>query len=376
MKRTPRPEPGWALARLRRAVRTRLLPWFDAHSRDLPWRKNRTAYRVWIAELMLQQTRVDQVDPYFRRFMKRFPSLKKLAAASQQDVLKSWEGLGYYARARNLHKTARRIAHEEGGRFPRDYDALLGLPGIGPYTAAAVASLAFNKDHAVLDGNVIRVLTRLTGYDGEVQGGASRRKLQAWADALLVEGHAARYNEALMELGAVICSPRKPQCNVCPMNNVCAARLGGDPEVYPYRRPRAKVPHKEVGAAVVVNRKGEVLIAKRLDQSMLGGLWEFPGGTLEARESMPDCIARELKEELGIDVQVGEQLMTVHHAYSHFTIALHVYMARILKGRPRAIHCADFRWSTIDRLRQFPFSRADLHVVARLQEHRDTDIVA
>ncbi len=356
-------------ASLRRAVRLRLLPWFDRHRRKLPWRANRTPYRVWIAELMLQQTRVDQAEPYYRRFMKQFPSLKRLADATQQEVLKQWEGLGYYSRARNLHQAARLLVRDHKGRFPEDYERLKSLPGIGAYTAAAIASLAFNKDYAVLDGNVIRVLARLLGYPGESQHPRSRRDLQAWADALLVQGHAARYNEAMMELGAMICTPRNPRCGECPMNGVCVARKEGRPEQYPRKRPRAKVPHKIVGAAVVVNRKGEVLIAQRLDNSMLGGLWEFPGGTLEDNETMPECVKRELKEELGIAVDVGDRLMIVRHAYSHFTIALHVYMARIRKGRPRPIHCADYRWTTLARLRDFPFSRADLHIVERLEQH-------
>ncbi len=361
------PSAGNDAARLRKAVRRRLLPWFERHQRVLPWRTNRSAYRVWIAELMLQQTRVDQAEPYFRRFMKQFPSLKRLAAASEQEVLKCWEGLGYYARARNLHRTARRIIKERHGRFPRDYETLKTLPGIGPYTAAAIASLAFNRDHAVLDGNVIRVLSRVTAHEGDIHRTETRRALQAWADALLIPGRAAPFNEAMMELGAIICTPRKPKCERCPLAGVCAARRKGEPEKYPRRRPRGAVPHKEVGAAVVRNRKGEVLIAQRRAQSMLGGLWEFPGGTREPGETMPQCVARELQEEMGIDIRVGERLMVVRHAYSHFTIALHVYRATLRKGRPRAIQCADFRWTPISELRSFPFSRADLHVVERLQ---------
>ncbi len=358
------------VGRLQRAIRSQLLPWFDAHQRTLPWRSNRTAYRVWISELMLQQTRVDQVAPYFRRFIRRFPSVRQLAAAPRQDVLKQWEGLGYYARARNLHDTARIIVHERGGRFPRDYDALQALPGIGPYTAAAIASLAFNKNHAVLDGNVIRVLARLMAYEGDTRRGASRRELQQWADALLVRGDAARYNEAMMELGATVCLPRRPRCAECPLRRICAARRSPDgPDAYPRATPRGRVPHKEVGAAVVVNRKGEVLVAQRREKSMLGGLWEFPGGGKEPGETMEQCVARELLEELGIQVDVGSRLMIVRHAYSHFTIALHVYMARIRKGRPRALHCADWRWLPVDRLREVPYSRADLHVVERLQRN-------
>ncbi len=316
---------------------------------------------------MLVQTRVDQVIAYYRRFMKRLPSVRALADAPLDDVLKQWEGLGYYARARNLHKAARHIVTRYNGRFPRDYESIQALPGIGPYMAAAIASLAFNQDHAVLDGNVIRVLSRLTAYEGDTSKGTAKRELQTLAQDLLIEGEAGAYNEAMMELGALICTPRQPKCAVCPMQRVCAAYGKGEATLYPRPRPRRAVPHKEVGAAVVVNRKGQVLIAQRLDNAMLGGLWEFPGGTQEPDETMAECVARELKEELGITIEVGDRLMIVKHAYSHFTIALHVYMARIRKGRPRPIHCADYRWCNIEDLADFAFSRADLHVVERLR---------
>ena len=352
---------------LRRSIRDRLLPWFLRNQRDLPWRHNRTPYRVWIAELMLTQTRVDTVIPYYRRFMRRFPSMKSLAEAPQQDLLKLWEGLGYYARARNAHRAAQHIVQQLNGRFPRDINDIRALPGVGPYTAAAVASLAFNQEYAVLDGNVIRVLSRLVAYPGEAQATATRRELQALADQLLVPGHAAAYNEAMMELGALCCTPRNPLCAGCPLRTVCAAYGAGNPTAYPRRRATARVPHKEVGAAVVANRAGAVLIAQRLETAMLGGLWEFPGGTLEPGETMPECIRRELQEELGVEITVGERIMVVKHAYSHFTIALHVHAARIKQGRPRAIECADFRWVPISDLRRFPFSRADLHVVDKLQ---------
>jgi len=354
---------------LRRAVRARLLPWFDQHKREMPWRRRRTAYRVWISELMLQQTRVDQVRPYFDRFMQRFPNLKTLASAPLQEVLKCWEGLGYYTRARNLHKTAQYLMEHHRGRFPDTYEGLLDLPGIGPYTAAAVASLAFHRDHAVLDGNVIRVVSRWLACEGDVRLPATRRALQQQVDGLLIKGDAARFNEAMMELGALVCTPRRPDCGCCPMQRVCAAYQAGEPEAYPHKTRKAKVPHKEVGAAVIVNSKGDVLIAQRQAGAMLGGLWEFPGGGQEPGETMEACVARELKEELGIEIAVGDPLMIVRHAYSHFTIALHVYWARIKKGRPRPIHCADFRWVNISRLRDYPYSRADLHIVERLQQH-------
>lgn len=346
----------------RGAIRRRLLPWFRTHRRDLPWRRRRTPYRVWIAELMLQQTRTDQALPYYRRFMRRFPSVRALARAPRQDVLKAWEGLGYYARARNLHRTAQYIVSDRRGRFPATYEEWLNLPGIGPYTAAAVTSIAFNRDHAVVDGNVARVLSRVFAYSGDVKTARGKREIQRRADVLLPAGRAADFNEALMELGALVCLPRRPRCAACPMRAICRAYHHGEPEAFPAARARKRVPHKIVGAGIVTSRAGKILIAQRKDDSMLGGLWEFPGGSVERGETLPQCIRRELREELGIDVRVGARVVTVHHAYSHFTIELHAYRAAIERGRPRALHCADYRWVTVREMRDYPFSRADLHI--------------
>ncbi len=352
----------------KQAIKTKLLPWFSANRRSMPWRSNRTPYRVWISELMLQQTRVDQATPYFHRFMKRFPSLKSLAAASQEDVLKMWEGLGYYSRARNLHKAARIIADEHKGRFPRTAEEIQQLPGIGSYTAAAIGSLAFNLDLAVLDGNVIRVLSRLYAYTKDTAGSAARKELQQMTDQLLVAGDAGNYNEAMMELGATICLPRNPQCGICPVSSVCLAQKSERPTDYPIKATKKKVPHMVVGAAIVSNRKGEVLIAQRRNEDMLGGLWEFPGGKQETGETIQQCIARELKEELGVNIEVGDFLVTVKHAYSHFTMDMHAYHARIRSGRPRPIHCQDYKWLRISNLRDYPYSKADLKIIEELEK--------
>lgn len=353
---------------MQRAIKSRLLPWFATNKRAMPWRSNRTPYRVWISELMLQQTRVDQVIPYFNRFMRRFPSLKSLAAASQEDVLKLWEGLGYYSRARNLHKAAHIIANEHKGRFPNTVEEIVKLPGIGSYTAAAIGSLAFNLDLAVLDGNVIRVLSRLFAYTKDTRSTATKKELQQMADALLVKGNAGNFNEAMMELGATVCLPKNPQCGTCPLAAACLGHKSGRPTDYPVKAPKKKVPHIVVGAAVVINRKGEVLIAQRRDQDMLGGLWEFPGGKQEMGETIRQCITRELKEELGINVEVGGFLVTVKHAYSHFTMELHTYFAKIKSGRPRPLHCQDYQWLEISDLRKVPYSKADLKIIEALEE--------
>lgn len=315
---------------------------------------------------MLQQTRVEQVIPYFRRFLRRFPTLRALAAADESDVLKVWEGLGYYARPRNLLRLARRLMAERGGRFPRTYDELRGLPGVGPYTAAALGSLAFGLDLPLSDGNVRRVLARMFALD-EPRRERLDAECREIAAKLLPRGRAAAFNEALMELGATVCAPKRPRCDLCPLREVCRARAAGAPERYPRRRPRKPLPHLVVGAAVTLDSRGRALIARRKSEGLLGGLWEFPGGKIEPGETMEQCIARELREEMGIEIAVGERLTVVRHAYSHFTIELHAHFARRTAGRPRRLHCADFAWVPIARLRDYAFSRADLHIVEALE---------
>ncbi len=353
---------------LRKAFQADLLAWFRRHRRDLPWRRRRTPYRVWISELMLQQTRVDQVIPYFHRFLQRFPTLKALAEAPRADVLKQWEGLGYYSRAVRAQETARYLLAEKGGRFPRTLEGLRALPGIGPYTAAAVGSLAMGLDAAVVDGNVMRVLARVFAWAEAIDRPAVRARFQARADELLPRGRAGEFNEALMELGATVCTPRKPLCARCPLGGVCQARHEGRMESYPVKPRKAAVPHRHVGAGLVVNARGQLLIAQRHEASMLGGLWEFPGGKQEPGESLPACIQRELKEELGIEVAVGQPFATVRHAFSHFTMDLHAYWARIARGRPRAVECADCRWASPAELGRYAFGRADQKIIEALDQ--------
>ena len=357
---------------LKKAITSGLLPWFAESRRDLPWRRNRTPYRVWVSEIMLQQTRVDTVIDYYKRWMRAFPSWKALAAAPQSDVLKCWEGLGYYSRARNLHAAAKIIAgfskpwKKQAAKFQCLEDFLKKLPGVGNYKAAAIASLAFNEDAAVVDGNVVRVLSRLFAFGGDAKSAAGKKRMQTWADELLVKGRAGEFNEAMMELGALVCLPKNPKCAKCPLRKVCAAFIEGKAAEYPVMEKKAKVPHIVVGAAVTMNRKGEVLIAQRREGDMLGGLWEFPGGKLEPGETIKECIARELHEELGIKTVVGEHFITVKHAYSHFTMTMHVYRARIVSGRPRPIHCADYVWVKVPTLGKYAYSKADLQVAVRL----------
>lgn len=360
---------GGTTAELKAAVEARLLPWFAAHARKMPWRrKRRKAYRVWVSEIMLQQTRVETVVPYFKRFLERFPDARALAAADLQDVLKAWEGLGYYARARQMHKAAQVLAERHGGELPRDAESLRKLPGFGAYTTAAVGSLAFGLDLAVVDGNVERALARVTGYAGETGGGRGRGAMQALADQLLIPGRAGECNEAWMELGALACTPRAPKCGECPLEEICRARREGRPEAYPKRRQKMKVPHKVVGAAVILDAAGRVMIAQRKPEGgMLAGLWEFPGGKRQEGETMEQCIARELREEMGVELEVGRHLTTVNHAYSHFTIELHAHFARIASGEVQHLDCAGHAWVEKDGFDAYPFSKADLEIIRAIR---------
>lgn len=350
------------------ALHEALIAWFAAHREDLPWRRNRDPYAVWVSEIMLQQTQVVTVIPYFERFMARFPTVSALAAAPLDDVLKLWEGLGYYSRARNLHRTAQIVAAEHGGQLPPDAAALRRLPGIGRYTAGAIASLAFGADTPILDGNVTRILTRLFDLPDDVSQSAVQSKLWALAGQLIPTGRAGAWNEGLMELGRRICTPSSPQCAICPLANYCAARAHGTQQERPVKRRRARTPHFDVTAAVTRRDDGRLLIAQRPLDGMLGGLWEFPGGKREPGESLRDCLRRELREELGIEVEVGEQIGTVRHAYTHFRITLYAFACRIITGEPAAISCAAWAWVTPDELDRYAFPVTDQKIIAMVRD--------
>lgn len=314
---------------------------------------------------MLQQTQVQTVIPYYERFLNEFPTLAKLAQAPLQKVLKSWEGLGYYSRARNLHDLARRVMRDHAGRFPQEFTQALALPGIGRYTAGAVLSIAFGKNFPVVDGNVIRVFCRYFGWTDDISRPATLKKIWAWAEELLPQGSAGDYNQALMELGATVCTPRAPACLLCPLQSGCEAFARGLQEQLPQKKKKAPVPHRQIGAGVVW-RDGRILISQRPADGLLGGLWEFPGGKVEPGETLKRCVAREIREELGIRVRVGEQLAEVDHAYSHFTITLHAFECRFVSGTPKKLGVADFRWVRPEELQEFPFPAANQPIIREL----------
>ena len=353
------------------AFRAALLAWYDANGRDFPWRGDISPYHTWVSEVMLQQTQAATVLPYYLRFIERFPTVQALAAADVDEVLKLWEGLGYYRRAHNLHRAARIIAEQHGGELPRDEKALLALPGIGRYTAGAIRSIAFAEPAPVLDGNVKRVLARLDDISASIDERETEKQLWARAAELVPTDRPGDFNQAMMELGATLCLPADPQCAVCPVAAFCQARANGTQDRRPVRTPKQRIPHYDVAAGVVwhASDPDRFLIAQRPAEGMLGGLWEFPGGKQEPGEQLPQTLARELQEELAIEVAVGEKFAAIKHAFTHFRITLHAFHARHLAGEPQRIGVDDWRWVTLEELDAFAFAKTDRQIIEALRSN-------
>lgn len=338
-----------------------LLSWYKNHARSLPWRGHPDPYAVWVSEVMLQQTRVETVIPYFERWMQRFPSIETLANASMQEVLAVWEGLGYYGRARNLYRAAQRVMQEYHGQLPEEVRLLRKLPGVGRYTAGAIASIAFSRDEPTLDGNIRRVLARYFNVSEDARSTPGERKLWELAAQYLPVGHAGEYNQAMMDLGASVCTPKSPDCAHCPLEDACQAKALGIIELRPVLLPKPAIPHHIVTAAVIC-RDGRVLIACRPSHGLLGGLWEFPGGKLQEGEDLRACLQREIKEELGAKIKVETQLGVYQHAYTHYKVTLYAFNCTLLLGEPSPIQAAELRWVTPAELSQFPMGKIDRQI--------------
>lgn len=340
-----------------------LLRWFGRRRRDLPWRRRRSLYRIWVSEVMLQQTRVETAVPYYRRFLRRFPTLKALAAAPLQEVLKAWEGLGYYSRARHLLHAARLVAERHGGRIPTRYDRFRALPGVGEYIAAAVLSIGAGAALPVVDGNVLRVVCRWQGFAGDIRLPATRRRVRAFLEGIIPADVPGRFNEGLMELGALVCLPRAPRCPACPLCPGCFAFRRGRTGSLPVKGRRKPVPEYTVALAVIV-RRGRVFIQQRPEEGHLGGLWEFPGGKCRAGERPLDAVVRECREELGAEVEALRELAVVRHAYSHFKVRLHVFACRLRRGRVRPGR--PHAWVRAADLGAYPFPAANHRFLPRI----------
>jgi A/G-specific adenine glycosylase len=321
---------------------------------------------------MLQQTQVKTVELYYGRFLERFPSVEALARAAPDEVMKQWEGLGYYGRARLLHRAARDVVERFDGRVPDTPAGLLSLPGIGRYTAGAILSIAFERPEVVLDGNVIRVLARMFHITDDVRKTATLKGLWSLSEGLLPKRRIRDYNQALMELGALVCRVRNPACADCPVSALCEANRLSLQRELPVKSPRMPVPHYEVTAGIIW-RDNRLLITRRPPKGLLGGLWEFPGGKREPGEDLEGCLKREIREELGIAIEVGSLLTSVEHAYTHFRITLHAFECRYRGGRIRCIGIDAFRWILPGELDNFALPAADHKIIALLKTNLYSD---
>nr|WP_294514837.1 A/G-specific adenine glycosylase [uncultured Bilophila sp.] len=312
--------------------RKNLLRWFAENRRPLPWRADYTPYRTWIAEVMMQQTQMDRGVRYFLRWMERFPDVAAVAAAPEEDLLKAWEGLGYYRRARNVQAAARVIMERHGGVFPRAHADILALPGVGPYTAGAIASTAYNEEVPCVDGNVERVLSRVFDIDAPVREEPAKSRIRELAQALIPKGEARNFNQGLMELGALVCR-KKPECDRCPLAELCESRRLGIQNERPVPGKKAAVTQLEVVCGVLLH-EGKVFIQRRRDKDVWGGLWEFPGGCVEPGETPERAVVREWQEETGFRVAVVRPLDTIRHNYTTYRITLRCYLLE-LEGKPQ-----------------------------------------
>lgn len=345
-----------------------LTQWYDLHHRDLPWRRTQDPYAIWISEVMLQQTRVDTVVPYYERWMRAFPTIQALAQADRQEVLKVWEGLGYYSRARNAHDAANMVLSEYNGIFPTSAAEVRKLKGIGPYTTAAICSIAFGQDLAVVDGNVIRVLSRFFHIDEDIRKPAVVKEIQQLADIILPKGDAGRFNQAVMELGATICKPRNPECLKCPLSANCIAFKEMAVDRLPYKSPAKKIPHHVIVVCIIMDDQERLLIAQRPEEAMLGGLWEFPGGKVEKDELPEDGLRREIREELGVDLGELDYFHSLDHGYSHFKITLMAWLGRIKEGTPAPRASQQLKWVRVADLSDYPFPKANRVLTQKLQK--------
>jgi len=315
---------------------------------------------------MLQQTQVKTVVPYYQRFLSAFPTVNRLARADLQEVLKLWEGLGYYARARNLHRAAQLVTEHFGGKIPANWKGIRQLPGVGDYIAAAVLSISYNQPYAAVDGNVKRLMARLLRIEPPVNQSQGSAIIKAAADTLLDRRNPGVFNQALMELGAMVCRPRRPACDRCPLQSQCRVFRDGCADDYPRRVARNRGPTHQIAVGVVY-RQGKILITRRARDGLLGGLWEFPGGKIETGEDPALACLREIKEEVNLEVAIDGHLTQVKHAYTHFKVVLEVFRCRYVSGKVELKGPEDHRWVNLGDLRRFPFPKANLKFMHLLE---------
>ena len=347
------------------AIARSILAWYGSSHRDLPWRRTSDPYHVWVSEIMLQQTTVKTATPYFEAFIESYPTAQALARAPLDDVLSRWSGLGYYTRARNLHRAAGIVVSEFDGRVPDEPGALGSLPGIGDYTRAAILSIAFEKPHPVVDGNVIRVLSRLAGWKGDPKSPMLKRRVAHLAEALIPKNSPGDYNQGLMELGATVCKPRQADCRLCPLSDFCAARDSGSPEQYPgvAKQPR---PIQTVYGMVLLRESDLYYMVKRDTSGMLKEFWEFPGVEMPAKTEAPDRVVNDhVQEALQCSMSLGDQAIEARHSIMNRRITVRAWPATVTSGRPQG-----GEWISKDSFKDYPISTMCLKILRKFESQR------
>ncbi len=342
-------------------IQEKLLEWFKRKGRDLPWRRTTDPYAIWVSEIMLQQTQVGTVIPYYQKFLKAFPTVRHLARANLSNVLKVWEGLGYYSRARNLHRASQIVSNHFRGIIPNDLKYLLSLPGIGRSTAGAILSFAFHEDAPILDGNVKRVISRLFAVSDNPARAKTEDLLWKISEWLVPKGLSNPFNQALMDLGSMLCTVKEPDCENCPLRNACKARALGEPESYPSKRIRKAIPHME-SVSAIIKKDGKVLLRQRPSSGLLGGLWEFPNWKIKEkqRSRLSLKLRNQIKKDIGITVDVNELIGTFAQTFSHFKLTLHAYHCQSTDGKGKG------KWVAIRNLHLFPMSRIHRRIALQL----------
>lgn len=344
-----------------------LVNWFQKNQRFMPWRDEQSPYRTWVSEVMLQQTQVDTVIPYFNAFMSTFPTIEDLAKAEEDAVLKSWEGLGYYSRARNLHSAAKNLVATNKGNLPNTFKSLQTVKGIGPYIASAIASIAFNEAVPVVDGNVLRVFSRFWADTSDIKKPKTRTEFFDRLSQSIKGYPPAEFNQGMMELGALICSPKKPKCPKCPLQPNCIAFATNRISEYPVATPKKKAPHYTIVVGII-SRNGNLLITKRKPNQLLGGLWEFPGGKVEENEQLEAALHREIMEECNITISIMQSLKPIKHAYSHFKITLYGFLAEYKSGTLTCKSAETYQWVSKKDLCKYAFPKANNKLLSQLND--------
>lgn len=365
-------------AKWKSTLRRKLLKWFDENQRDLPWRHKKTPYRIWVSEIMLQQTQVATVVDYYKRFIKRFPTVKKLAAADEADVLKLWEGLGYYRRARQLHAAAKVVVDQHGGKFPTDFESVLSLPGIGRYTAGAILSISLDQQQPILEGNTIRLFARLMEMKSDPRSTSNQKALWEFSDSITPRKRCGDFNQSLMELGSEICHPKRPKCLICPIGDLCPTAIKGLQESIPAASKKTK--YEELNEAVIVLKRGNKFLIRQCgSDERWAGLWDFPRYEIgvanpdkltatakkppaktrlkrvEANHDLPQSIAAAVKQETGLDVSLEKTKKQLKHAVTKYKIKLDCYMANEVSGRLKKTN-GSIKWMTMKQVQATPMS--------------------